>query len=621
MTPKLSVLLPIFQPTSFLANCLTSLEQQTYPNLEIIILSTTKDEETKKILRKYKKQSQFSIYENETYQGAANARNYLLSLAQGEYIHFLDSRGELPKTFYESMLSVLEKENSQVIICDFQTKNEIGQEKYFSCTAKSLLTFLKNPTIGILGNKIFAKECIHIHPFASDSIREDISTVIPVLLNASSLSYVENTTYTYHKKTPNQIKLETTLIKDIDLAFLRIAGSPYQTYLEETIIYNYLIINFIKSLTKVHGSKRRQLIKKFVQATKKYNIDENKYFQEFLNNQSKIYRLYYQYLFKLAYHHSSYLTNFLITIANTYKSKSRVIKKPITLKDIIKLAKKQSKLSSNLKTISVIVPNYNYERFLYERIYSILYQQMKIDELIILDDCSTDNSKDKIIKIVEAIKPYINVTYSFNDTNSGSAYKAWYKGYNLASKDYVWIAEADDYCHPKFLKKIFQKIKRNNDIVIAYTATAHITKNGSYINRIDNNLKKTEHWQKDYLSDGEEEFQKYFYLNCPIANISSVVIKKSDYADYFLESENLKQVGDWLLYTNILKHGQIAYINKELNYYRLHGDNFINDNKKLERLADIEKIYHLFQTKYQLTKEQISNQETRIKELQKQWEL
>ena len=82
-------------------------------------------------------------------------------------------------------------------------------------------------------------------------------------------------------------------------------------------------------------------------------------------------------------------------------TKRTVIRRYIEVEDLEKLAKKQSRKQQGDIKISVVIPNYNYENFLLPRIYSILNQTEKIHELIILDDCSKDNSRKLIDEIVE----------------------------------------------------------------------------------------------------------------------------------------------------------------------------------------------------------------------------
>ena len=85
--------------------------------------------------------------------------------------------------------------------------------------------------------------------------------------------------------------------------------------------------------------------------------------------------------------------------------------------DIYKHQKKKLKIE-NPKKVSVIIPNYNYEKYIIERIDSVLMQTYPIYELIILDDCSTDNSVEVIEEKIKDIKD-IKVKFIKNEKNSG----------------------------------------------------------------------------------------------------------------------------------------------------------------------------------------------------------
>lgn len=84
---------------------------------------------------------------------------------------------------------------------------------------------------------------------------------------------------------------------------------------------------------------------------------------------------------------------------------------------------------SNHPLVSVIVPNYNHARFLEERMESVLGQTYQNIEVIILDDCSTDNSREVIEKYRNNPK-VAKIVY--NDANSGSPFRQWKKGMELA---------------------------------------------------------------------------------------------------------------------------------------------------------------------------------------------
>ena len=92
--------------------------------------------------------------------------------------------------------------------------------------------------------------------------------------------------------------------------------------------------------------------------------------------------------------------------------------------------------------VTVIIPNYNHAKYLRQRIDTVLNQTYTSFEVIILDDCSTDNSKDIILSYKD--NPHIS-NIVLNSENSGSTFKQWNKGFELAKGDYIWIAESDDY--------------------------------------------------------------------------------------------------------------------------------------------------------------------------------
>src|ERR1700722_2974587 len=100
--------------------------------------------------------------------------------------------------------------------------------------------------------------------------------------------------------------------------------------------------------------------------------------------------------------------------------------------------------------VSVIIPNYNHAPYLRQRIDTVLGQTLQDFELILMDDCSTDDSRSIIAEY--ANDPRIRI--ELNKKNSGGTFKQWKKGIALAQGEYVWIAESDDYSDRRFLEKL-----------------------------------------------------------------------------------------------------------------------------------------------------------------------
>lgn len=240
-----------------------------------------------------------------------------------------------------------------------------------------------------------------------------------------------------------------------------------------------------------------------------------------------------------------------------------------------------------LPAISVIIPNYNHARFLKERIDSVLNQTFQDFEIIILDDCSTDNSREIIDSYRE--HPKVSVV-DYNTTNSGSPFRQWKKGLQLAKGDYVWIAESDDVAAPEFL---FLLIKAFNNpyIVLAYCQSVDIDEKGSILaNRIawteefDDNI-----WAKDFTMKGPD-FAGFLKIKNVIPNVSACLMKRNGILELISidkELETFKFAGDWYLWMNLsrLPGAQIAFVSQALNFFRVSSTStrHFPDLKKKER--------------------------------------
>lgn len=231
--------------------------------------------------------------------------------------------------------------------------------------------------------------------------------------------------------------------------------------------------------------------------------------------------------------------------------------------------------------VTAIIPNYNYARYLHERIESILSQTYKVAEIIILDDCSTDNSLKIIQKEITYLKanyPDIKLSFVPNEINSGNVFRQWEKAFLEASGDYIWICEADDLCSKHFLNVVMKKFAADPDVILSYTESLTIDQDGK---KIMNNLRSwidlfhTGHWCKDYIKNGKQELSEVLCINNTIANVSGVVFKKDGsipFCEYLKEAQKFTLAGDWYFYSKVLLHGKIAYDAESLNYHRMHSD-------------------------------------------------
>lgn len=216
--------------------------------------------------------------------------------------------------------------------------------------------------------------------------------------------------------------------------------------------------------------------------------------------------------------------------------------------------------------VSIIIPNYNHGQFLQQRIESILGQAYQHFELIILDDCSDDNSRD----IIELYKNDCHISHIIlNENNSGSPFKQWKKGIDLAKGEYVWIAESDDWASANFLEELIPSLSQNNNVGICFC-------DSNWIDELGKERSNLSIYSKSFFSTGREEIKKHLIKYNTIQNASSALIRSDLAKKYVDKTVKFKSCGDWRLYLEILQDSDILFIGKKLNNFRWYHNNSSN---------------------------------------------
>lgn len=276
---------------------------------------------------------------------------------------------------------------------------------------------------------------------------------------------------------------------------------------------------------------------------------------------------------------------------------------------------------SRSKKVSVVVPNYNYGKYIKKRIRSILKQTYPIYELIVLDDASTDGSAEMLKSVVLDLKlknPEMRVRFVGSKDNSGKAMAQWKKGFELAEGDFVWIAEADDLCSRRFLEEVIKGFD-NPEVVLSYAESMIINGAGVVIApnfRWSRDKEKTGHYKKSYIKDGRQEIEEIMAIRCTIPNVSGVVFRKSAIKPKDLEKAiEFSQVGDWYFYVKTLEGGKISYNRKALNRFRVHKGSKTANSRNERHYREILEMYKYFEKKYKLSevvKEAMADEKSRV---------
>ena len=218
--------------------------------------------------------------------------------------------------------------------------------------------------------------------------------------------------------------------------------------------------------------------------------------------------------------------------------------------------------------VSVIIPNYNHAPYLQERIDSVLNQTYKDFEVIVLDDCSSDNSRE----IIERYRGHEKISHiEYNSLNSGSTFKQWQKGLECAKGEWIWIAESDDVAHPDFLSKCLSSVQELDLVFCKSTIINRLGEEATYLGA--SSFPADEVFNPDvpvhHIDSSKFLEERMFNFN-HIVNASSVLTKGATLRQLIPEITDFKLCGDWMLWVLILSNGNGCYLNESLNYFRVH---------------------------------------------------
>ena len=215
--------------------------------------------------------------------------------------------------------------------------------------------------------------------------------------------------------------------------------------------------------------------------------------------------------------------------------------------------------------VTILVTNYNHASFLNERLNSILNQSYQNFEIILMDDCSSDNS----LSVLEEYKNHPKVSNCiFNLKNEGYG-KQWKKGISVAKGEYIWIAESDDFADRTFLAELVPMLDENPNAGLVYCQSYKVDEQSNII-KINSDWTADlddKRWDSNFINNGLDEINNYLCKKCTIPNASGVLFRKSKLNLNDIQVDFIK-MGDWYLWISILKKTELIFCSKPLNYFR-----------------------------------------------------
>lgn len=214
----ISVIVPIYNVTKYLKQCLDSIIQQTYTNLEIILVDDGSTDQSGSICDSYKeKDSRITVIHKKN-GGLSDARNAGLNICKGDYISFVDSDDYLSPYFYEILMGAAEKKNCDIVALKGGTSFWDGEEIPALAKDKDEFAVRYLNSHDVLERmlyqeiatgapfKLYKKEVFDNIRFPVGYLYEDVATTYKPFFNAKECAIVEADIYAYRKRRDSIIR-------------------------------------------------------------------------------------------------------------------------------------------------------------------------------------------------------------------------------------------------------------------------------------------------------------------------------------------------------------------------------------------------------------------------------
>lgn len=208
--PLISIVIPVYNVDKYLSTCLDSVVNQTYPQLEIILVNDGSTDSSPEICDDYaQKDSRIKVVHKEN-GGLSDARNFGLKNATGEFMALIDSDDAIALSFCEVLLKTALHHDAEIIEGDFvkfenddeiklQQDPSIGQELIFE-TEEALELLIKGEIKQTVWNKLYKKEVIEGVSFEKGRKHEDEFWTYQIIGKAKKIVKITNVLYFYRQR-------------------------------------------------------------------------------------------------------------------------------------------------------------------------------------------------------------------------------------------------------------------------------------------------------------------------------------------------------------------------------------------------------------------------------------
>lgn len=251
--------------------------------------------------------------------------------------------------------------------------------------------------------------------------------------------------------------------------------------------------------------------------------------------------------------------------------------------------------------VSICIPTFNHAHFLNEAIESALSQTFKDLELLVVDNCSTDNTEEIVARY---LKLDTRISYTRNESNIGLVGNL-NRCLELAVGEYIKIMGADDLLEPSCIEQSLRIFDHNKNVSLVSCARILIDENSKPIGI-------TAFGSKSILTSGTKVIKKCFFTANLIGEPIAVLFRKKDAFPGF--NAKYKQLIDLDLWFRLLEKGDFAFLPDALCKFRIHANQTTKANvKSLSFISDEIALFHDYINKEYIGNSYINRQKWKFK--------
>ena len=257
-TDLVSIIIPVYNAEEYISRCLDSLINQTYKNIEIVIVDDGSNDNSLAIVSKYK-DNRIKIYSQEN-QGPSIARNTGIEKSTGKYIMFVDADDYIDIDMVKCMTETINNESNTIVLCDNSEiwEDRIEEYKLFIDYSKILykehvLKEIASGKAGLVCGKLFNRSIVDKYNIRFDkniSICEDQVFFLNIAKHCNEFIYIPKSLYFYDRRNENSItmKYQENAVENQIYVINRIEEILLECKLENNDIEDIINNKFIRAI-------------------------------------------------------------------------------------------------------------------------------------------------------------------------------------------------------------------------------------------------------------------------------------------------------------------------------------------------------------------------------------